>query len=107
MFYSNTESGYKKVLDGISMKTLVYGDKTLLVEFHLEKGSVLPQHNHPNEQTGYLVKGALLLSIGGEEQKLKSGDSWCVPSDVMHGATALENCIAIEIFSPVRKDYLP
>jgi quercetin dioxygenase-like cupin family protein len=59
------------------------------------------------EQTGYLVKGRIRLSIGSEVADVYVGDSWCIPSHVEHGAEILEDSIAIEVFAPVREEYLP
>lgn len=89
------------------MKTLCYGVRTLMTEFVLEQGSVLPLHSHPHEQTGYLVKGHIRLRIGEQEHDVRAGDSWCIPGGVSHGAQILEDSIAVEVFSPVREDYLP
>ena len=107
MFYEHQNIGYKQALEGIRQKTLVYGERTLLTEFRLSEGSRLPRHAHPHEQTGYLVSGKMLLSIGEYEFNAEPGDSWCIPSNVEHGALILEDSVAIEIFSPVREDYLP
>ena len=107
MFQKHSEKGYHPALEGIEKKTLVYGEKTLMTEFRLRKGSILPQHSHPHEQTGYLVKGCMILKIGAEKFEAKPGDSWCIPGDVEHGAEIMEDSIAVEVFSPVRKDYLP
>lgn len=106
MFYKHAQDGYRQVLEGIQVKTLVYGDKTLLAEFRMKKGSLLPRHTHPQEQTGYLVSGRIRLSIGDETFEVEPGDSWCVPGDVVHGAEILADSIAVEVFSPVREDYL-
>lgn len=107
MFEKNSDRGYSTPLEGIEQKTLVYGEKTLMTEFLLKKGSTLPRHAHPHEQTGYLVKGRIRLSIGTEKYEAQPGDSWCIPSGVEHGAEIIENSVAIEVFSPVREDYLP
>ncbi|MBJ6723542.1 cupin domain-containing protein [Geomesophilobacter sediminis] len=107
MFSSYSRDGYKKALEGIEQKTLVHGDKTLMVEFRLRQGAVLPQHAHPHEQIGYLVSGRIRLRIGEEARELSSGDSWCIPGAAIHGADILEDAVAIEVFSPVREDYLP
>ncbi len=107
MFSKRSDNGYKEALEGIKLKTLVYGDKTLFAEFRLEKGSRLPRHAHPHEQTGYLVSGRIRLSIGEASFEVEPGDSWCIPGDVAHQAEILENSVAIEVFSPVREDYLP
>ncbi|MZP30005.1 cupin domain-containing protein [Heliobacterium undosum] len=103
--YQQTEEGYITAVDGISRKTLVYGEKTLLAEFRLQKGNPLPRHKHPHEQTGYLVSGKLILIIDQEEFPLSPGDSWCIPGNVEHAAIVLEDSVAIEVFSPVREDY--
>ncbi len=107
MFNQHNETDYAKPLPGIAQKTLVYGDKTLMTEFVLTKGGTLPLHAHPHEQTGYLVKGRLRLTIGDKEYDAHPGDAWTIPMNVEHGARIEEDSVAIEIFSPVRKDYLP
>lgn len=98
---------YVKVFDGIKRKTMVHGNNTLLTEFILSKGKTLPMHSHPEEQTGYLVSGHIILIIDGDRHEMKPGDSWAIPSNVEHGAETLENSVAVEIFSPVREDYIP
>ena len=107
MFTVHDEKGYSKPVEGIEMKTLVYGDKTLLSRFNMTKGALLPSHSHPHEQSGYLVSGRINLYIGGRCCKAGPGDSWCVKSGVEHRAEILEDSVAIEVFSPVREDYLP
>ena len=107
MFAEHNEIGYLRVLDKIERKTLVYGNQTLMCEFRLQQGANLPAHSHPHEQTGYLVSGSMRLTIGTECRLLAPGDSWCIASDVPHFAEALTDCVAVEVFSPMREDYLP
>ena len=107
MFQKSSSHGYSLALPGIELKTLVHGDKTLMTEFVLVKGRQLPRHSHPHEQTGYLVKGRIRLAIGYEIFEVMPGDSWCIPGDVEHSAEIVEDSLAIEVFSPVREDYLP
>lgn len=107
MFRQSDSRGYRQVLPLIRHKTLVHGDKTLMAEFRLAAGALLPRHSHPHEQTGYLVAGLLELTIGDTTQLVAPGGSWCIPGGEEHTAKALEECIAIEVFSPVREDYLP
>lgn len=107
MFQKHDENGYSTAAPGVQIKTLVYGGKTLMTEFLLAKGHQLPKHSHPHEQTGYLVKGRMRLTIGREEKDLSQGDSWCVPGGVEHYADIIEDSVAVEVFSPVREDYLP
>jgi quercetin dioxygenase-like cupin family protein len=107
VFKKHGPQGYKTPLPGIQMKTLCYGERTLMTEFILSRGSTLPVHAHPYEQTGYLVQGHVRLTIDGESYDVTPGDSWSIPSTTEHGAQILEDSVAIEIFSPVREDYLP
>lgn len=107
MFTKSIPDGYRPVLPGISLKTLVYGEKTLLAQFRLEQGAQLPVHSHPHEQTGYLISGRMRFVIDGKTIETGPGDSWCIPGNVLHSAEILETSIAIEVFSPVREDYLP
>ena len=107
MFDKRSNDGYRRAVDGIEQKTLVHGDQTLMVEFRLQKGAVLPRHSHPHEQTGYLVKGRLRLTIGPDVHEVLPGDSWCIPGNVLHSAEIIEESAAVEVFSPVREDYLP
>ena len=105
MFYHNIPDDFQKILDGIEIKTLIFGEKMLLSEFHMKRGSALPIHSHPQEQTGRLLQGKIVLSIGGEKREMTPGDCWSVPCHAEHGAEILEDSIAIEVFSPVRDDY--
>ena len=107
MFTKKELHGYETVINGVQKKTLVHGDRTLMTEFRLEAGSRLPGHEHSHEQTGYLVKGKLRMVVGNADYFVEAGDSWCIPGGVKHSAKALTDCIAIEVFAPVREDYLP
>lgn len=107
MFQKADKDGYKTVMEKVKLKTLAYGEKTLMAEFRLEKGAELPRHGHPHEQTGYLVSGRLDLTIGDTSYSVNPGDSWSVPGGVEHCASALEDSVAVEVFAPIREDYLP
>jgi len=107
MFYKKDANGYIAPLTGVRQKTLVFGKNTLMTEFLLKGGSLLPLHRHPHEQTGYLVKGKIRMIIGDDSFLTEPGDSWCIAGNMIHGAEAIEDSIAVEIFSPLREDYLP
>ncbi len=98
--------GYREVLDGVWLKNLVHGEKTHMTEVRFRKGAVVPEHRHPHEQTGYLISGSLRFFNGAEEKVALPGDSWNLKGGFPHGAEALEETVVIEVFSPVRDDYL-
>lgn len=107
MFYKSESAGYRQMLPGVQLKTLTYGERTLLAEVRLDQGSSIPMHQHPQEQTGYLVSGSLRFHIGDRTIIAKPGDGWNIRGGVVHGAEALEDSVVIEAFSPIREDYLP
>ena len=107
MFRVSENTGWAPALPGIDRRTLVHGAATLMTEFRMERGAVLPRHAHPHEQTGYLVRGRLRLTVGADAFEALPGASWTIPGGVEHGADVLEDSLAVEVFSPVREDYLP
>ena len=107
MFKKSDVGKHTEIVKGVHLKAMVYGEKTLLTEVKMEKGAVIPLHKHPHEQTGYLVSGHMDFLVNGKHQIAKPGDSWNIAGDVEHGATALEESVVVEVFSPVREDYLP
>ncbi|MBW1733480.1 MAG: cupin domain-containing protein [Deltaproteobacteria bacterium] len=106
MFYKRDDTGYRTPAEGVRLKSLVHGKKTHLCEFRIDKGGRIPEHSHPHEQTGYLVSGRIKFILKDEEFEAEPGDSWCLPGDVVHGAEVLEDSVMIEVFSPVREEYL-
>jgi len=96
----------REVIDGVELSTLVHGEKTLMARFRLKKGADLPTHQHVYEQTGILVSGRIVLTIDGVEHDVVPGDSWCIAANAPHGAKALEDSVAVEVFSPVREEYI-
>jgi quercetin dioxygenase-like cupin family protein/ActR/RegA family two-component response regulator len=98
--------GFHDLLPGIRIRTLAHGEGSLMAEFLLKKGSELPIHSHPYEQSGYLLRGRLRLSIGGAAAEAGPDDSWCIAAGVPHRAEVLEDSAALEVFSPAREDYL-
>jgi quercetin dioxygenase-like cupin family protein len=107
MFAIHSSTGYQPLIPGIRIKTLCYGQSTLMAEFYLEKGALIPEHAHFHEQTGYLVEGKIRFFIDGISKELSAGDSWNVPGNSNHRVEVLEDSFVIEVFSPVREDYLP
>ncbi len=106
MFTKSGEGKTRELADGIRLTTNAHGEKTLMGQFHLTKGAKIPPHSHPHEQTGIMISGSLRFVVEGEIQDVEAGDSWCLKGDVEHSAEALEDSVIVEVFSPVREDYL-
>jgi quercetin dioxygenase-like cupin family protein len=98
-------TGYVRAREGIRRKTLLDGAHTQLVKFKLAKGAVIPVHSHPQEQTGYLVSGRMIMTIAGGGHAMRPGDGWTIPGGVEHGVKVLADAVVIEVFAPAREDY--
>jgi quercetin dioxygenase-like cupin family protein len=107
MFRKKGTAETRQLAEGVEMTTLVHGEKTLMGQFKITGGSEIPLHSHPHEQTGIMISGKLRFNVDGEIFEAETGDSWCLPGGIEHSAEALEDSVIVEIFSPVREDYLP
>lgn len=105
-FKANAEARPVEMMPGVVRRTLVSGDRLTLCEFTVREGAVVPLHTHEHEQVGYVVQGRLRFEIAGETRDLAAGDGYLVPGNVPHAVTALEESVAIDIFSPPREEYL-
>jgi quercetin dioxygenase-like cupin family protein len=94
-----------EIFPGVFRRTIIWGDRAMVCEITLPKGTVVPTHHHVHEQCGYLVSGKLEFTIDGQKQVIEPGGGWFVPGDVDHSVVTLEDSIAIDVFSPVRAEY--
>lgn len=94
-----------EMLAGVHRRTMATTDEAMVCQFHLDEGSVVPRHHHMNDQVGYVVSGKVEMTIGDTVRIIQAGDSYAVPGGIHHSATALENSIVIDVFSPPREDY--
>ena len=86
---------------------LIAGDAIAMNLVTLDPGALVPEHSHPNEQAGYVVSGAITMTIGGEAKTLTSGMAYIAPGGAIHsGLAGPEGCEVIDIFSPPRQDYV-
>jgi quercetin dioxygenase-like cupin family protein len=106
MYRSNAEAAAVEMFPGVTRRTLNSGDRTTLVEITLLRGSTVPAHNHPHEQIGYVSSGSVRFVIAGDARDLAAGDGYLVPGGATHEVTALEDSVCVDVFSPVREEYL-
>jgi quercetin dioxygenase-like cupin family protein len=98
----------EKVTEAIDRR-LVTGERTMLAHVYLAKGAVVPQHSHDNEQFSYILSGALrfwLGADGSDELVVRAGEVLHIPPNVPHKAEALEDTVDVDVFTPVRQDWL-
>lgn len=104
-FYNPDKRDVKDLLTGIHARTF-WGEKLMLAVVELEAGAALPTHNHPHEQAGIVLEGALEFTINDETRTLAPGDIYIIPGGVDHTVIVGENpAKVLDIFSPVREEY--
>ena len=91
---------------GLTRRVLAYNENLMLTEHTMEKGSVFPRHSHPHDQLAYLVSGHIRVSAGDQSFEAHAGDSFVLHGGVEHQVWALETSVALDIFTPMREDYL-
>jgi quercetin dioxygenase-like cupin family protein len=99
------EIALEKVTEMISRK-LVTGEREMLAQIYLKKGALVPMHSHESEQMTYVLQGALKFLINGEEITVREGEVLHIPSWVEHQAEALDDTFELDVFSPIRQDWL-
>lgn len=95
-----------EMLPGVFRRTMTETGRMMLCEVTLEDGAVVPLHQHPHDQTGYVVSGSIRMQIGSEVQTFGPGDSYAIPGGTEHSGTAVGGrCVVIDVFSPPRDEY--
>ena len=91
---------------GVKRRILAYSKDAMCVENTFKKGSIGAMHNHPHTQITYVASGKFEFTIDGEVHTVSKGDTLLKQDGVMHGCTCLEDGILIDIFTPMREDFL-
>jgi quercetin dioxygenase-like cupin family protein len=99
------EIALEKVTEVISRK-LVTGQREMLTQIYLKRGALVPMHKHDSEQMTYVLQGGLKFLVGGEEVIVREGEVLVIPSWVEHQVEALDDTLTLDIFSPIRQDWL-
>jgi quercetin dioxygenase-like cupin family protein len=87
-------------------RKVIAGEKAMVAQVFLKKDAVVPEHHHESEQITYILEGALKFELEGREVVVHKGEVLHIPSNVPHRAVALEDTLDLDIFSPLREDWL-
>jgi len=99
------EIALEKVTEMISRK-IVSGEREMLAQIYLKRGALVPMHAHESEQMTYILQGALKFFIEGEEITVREGEVLHIPSRMPHQAEALEDTLELDVFSPIRSEWV-
>lgn len=92
--------------EGVRRTIKSYTDELMVVENHFETGAIGALHHHPHTQITYVVSGTFEFTIGGETQIVKAGDTMLKKDGIEHGCKCLEEGVLLDIFSPMREDFI-
>ena len=96
----------KEQLNSKIWRKVVNGEKLTIAQLSVAKDGTVPVHHHENEQLSYVLEGAFKFDVGGKEVIVRKGEILQIPANIPHGVVALEDTFGIEIFTPVRADWL-
>lgn len=91
---------------GVDFVVLAIGKDTMVTKMLYKPTDAVPFHQHPNEQSGYVISGRYKLQLGGETFHLSAGDTYSIPANTDHAIDILEAGEIVDVFSPIRQDYL-
>lgn len=96
----------KEQMSPLLVRQVIHGDNMTVARLHLRKGCSVAEHHHVNEQISMIEKGALKFVLNGEEKVVRAGQTLRIPPHAPHSAEALEDSIAVDLFSPRREDWI-
>ncbi len=99
------EIALEKITEMVSQK-LIAGEREMMAQIYLKRGALVPMHAHDSEQMTYVLQGALKFFVGGEEVIVREGEVLHIPSATPHQAEALEDTFELDVFSPIRADWI-
>lgn len=92
-------------LSPLLSRRYVSGEKSTVARFELKKGCLVPRHEHENEQTCFVLSGALKFVMSDGEYVIRAGELLVIPPNASHSAEALEDSLVFDFFSPSRADW--
>lgn len=106
IFIENRDIPWEEVDKGMKRKIMAYDDKLMVVKVEFDKGGIGALHQHYHSQITHVESGVFEVQINGEKKVLTAGDAFYIPPNVIHGAICLEAGVLIDVFSPMREDFI-
>jgi quercetin dioxygenase-like cupin family protein len=106
VFIEDGDISWEQTAAGMKRKIMAYDQDLMMVKVCFEAGAVGSLHSHPHIQISHVESGVFEVEIAGKKKVLKAGDAFYVPSGVVHGAVCQEAGVLIDVFSPMREDFI-
>ena len=105
-FFIGSDIEWVNTAEGVKRQIMAVGTDLMLVRVDFVAGAIGAVHHHPHRQATYVATGTFDITVGGETQRVTSGDSFVAASDVPHGVKAVSAGTLIDCFTPIREDFL-
>ena len=106
VFIENDDIPWQTVDKGVKRKIMSYDKNLMVVKVAFEAGGIGSVHEHYHSQITHIESGRFEVEINGEKKVLKAGDAYYIPPHVLHGAVCIEAGVLIDVFSPMREDFV-
>ncbi|MDR0415590.1 MAG: cupin domain-containing protein [Prevotellaceae bacterium] len=106
IFIPNSQSAWTTVGEGMRRQIAGYNDQLMMVKVEFQQGSVGAVHKHPHSQASYVASGKFEVQVGDEKMTLAAGDCFFAAPNVPHGTLCLEAGVLVDVFSPMRNDFV-
>lgn len=100
------EEAKKRRFKGVNLDSLAVGERSMVCKMNYVVGNFATEHRHPHEQSGYVISGRYRMTENGETYELGPGDTYAIPGNTPHSFEVLEGGEVIDVFTPIREDYL-
>ena len=105
-FQHDADLAWEATEPGVKRKIMAYGEDLMVVRVVFAAGAVGKAHQHPHRQASYVESGIFDVTIDGRTSRLHAGDTFFVPSGLVHGVVAVEAGQLIDSFTPIRAEFL-
>ncbi|MCY1721835.1 cupin domain-containing protein [Prolixibacteraceae bacterium Z1-6] len=106
VFFDSQKYEWEEVAPGVKRQITGYNNDIMMVLVKFEKGAIGTAHSHPHTQSTYVESGEFEVQMGDKKQLLKKGDCFFAPPNIVHGVVCFAEGILVDVFSPVREDFL-
>ena len=105
-FVESKNIAWQELGGGVKRKILSYDKNLMMVRVEFEKGAIGALHQHPHIQMTNIESGSFEVEIDGNKKVLHAGDVFYVHSNLIHGVVCLEAGVLIDVFNPMREDFV-
>jgi quercetin dioxygenase-like cupin family protein len=106
VFIKSSDIQWETVGEGVRRKIMAYDESLMLVKVEFSKGGIGTLHKHHHSQITHVESGVFEVEIDGEKKILRGGDAFIIPTNLVHGCVCLEAGVLIDVFSPMREDFV-